>query len=103
MSFWFAIFILTLLGLSLFIHQLCLHYEVVDFLFSKAQKFHIVCKILSKEIPKNRILLSAHYDSPYEFPLLGRLRLRSIAFILSAIAIVIVTSCFVADVYELCL
>ncbi len=91
MGLWFAIFALTLLGLLIFVLQQCLLYEVVDFLFPKAQEFHVVGKILPKEERRNRILLSAHYDSPYEFPLLGRLRMRSPILILSTVAIVVMT------------
>jgi len=72
MGLWFVIFVLTLLGLSIFVLQQCLHYEIVDFLFPEAREFHVVGKILPREAPKREILLSAHYDSPYEFPLLSK-------------------------------
>jgi len=91
MGLWFAIFVLTLLGLSIFVLQQCLHYEIVDFLFPKAREFHVVGKILPREAPKRKILLSAHYDSPYEFPLLSKLRMKSPLLILPTVAIVVIT------------
>jgi hypothetical protein len=56
-GFWFAIFILT--PRNIIIHTPAMFALWSRwFLILKAQKFHIVCKTLSKEIPKNRILLS---------------------------------------------
>ncbi len=91
-GFWFMTFVLILLGFALFIFQQCLHYEVIDFLFPKVQEFHVIGKIKPRERVEKTILLSAHYDSPYEFPLLGRLRSKSIFVIFPLIAIVFATA-----------
>lgn len=91
MGFWAAITVFAFIGLLVFILQQCLLYEVVDFLFPKVREFHVVGKILPRNKPKYRILLSAHYDSPYVFPLLSRLRMKSPYLILSTVAIVIAT------------
>ncbi|TDA25158.1 MAG: hypothetical protein DSO00_09020 [Archaeoglobi archaeon] len=92
MGYWFLTFLLLSLGMAIFILQQCLHYELIDFLFPKTQEFHIVGKIMPKETPKKRILLSAHYDSPYEFPLLGRLRHKAAFIILPLISIVAISA-----------
>lgn len=91
MGFWFVIFVLTLFELSRFVLHQCLHYEVVDLLFPRAQEFHIVDRTFPSGTPKNKILLSACYDSPYEFPLLSRLRMRPPLLILSTVAMVVIT------------
>ncbi|MFN3383266.1 MAG: M28 family metallopeptidase [Archaeoglobaceae archaeon] len=92
MGSWLMSFFLILLGFALFLFQQCLHYEIIDFLFPKVQEFHVIGKIKPRERVEKRILLSAHYDSPYEFPLLGRLRSKSIFVISPLIAIVFITA-----------
>ncbi|MEM2189889.1 MAG: M20/M25/M40 family metallo-hydrolase [Archaeoglobaceae archaeon] len=92
MEIWFLTFILIFAGFMIFILQQCLHFELIDFLFPKVQEFHVVGKIKPKEEAKKRILLSAHYDSPYEFPLTGKLRHKSALIIFPLIAIVLITA-----------
>lgn len=90
-EFWIATFILIFIGMAIFVLQQCLHYEIVDFLFPKVQEFHIVGRITPREEAKRRIILSAHYDSPYEFPILGRLRAKSAMIVLPLLVIVALT------------
>ncbi|MEM4540442.1 MAG: M28 family metallopeptidase [Archaeoglobaceae archaeon] len=92
MDFWIATFFLIILGMAIFVFQQCLHYEIIDFLFPKVQEFHVVGKINPKGRAEKKILLSAHYDSPYEFPLTGKLRHKSALIILPLIAIVLITA-----------
>ncbi|MEM2214641.1 MAG: M20/M25/M40 family metallo-hydrolase [Candidatus Nezhaarchaeales archaeon] len=75
------------LALLIFFLQQCLHYEVIDIFFPRVKEFHVIGKIKPKREAKKLVIISAHYDSAYEFPLLGRLRTRSIYVVSLAIAI----------------
>ncbi|MCS7144880.1 MAG: M28 family peptidase, partial [Archaeoglobaceae archaeon] len=92
MEYWIITFILISIGMAIFIFQQCLHHEIIDFLFPKVQEFHVIGKIIPKETLKRKILLSAHYDSPYEFPLVGKLRHKSALIILPLIVLVLLTA-----------
>ncbi len=83
--------ILILSAFLIFLFQQCLHYEIIDFLFPEVEEFHVVGKIMPKGEPKKLVLITAHYDSPYEFPLLGRLKHKSVFIIGPAIAITLLT------------
>ncbi|MEM4425061.1 MAG: M20/M25/M40 family metallo-hydrolase [Candidatus Nezhaarchaeales archaeon] len=83
--------LLVSLALLVFFLQQCLHYEVVDVFFPRVKEFHIIGKIKPKKEAKNLVIISAHYDSAYEFPLLGRLRMKSIYVIVPTIAIALTT------------
>ncbi|MEM0233021.1 MAG: hypothetical protein QXL22_03265 [Candidatus Nezhaarchaeales archaeon] len=59
---------------------------MIDIFFPRVKEFHVIGKIKPNREAKKLVIISAYYDSAYEFPLLGRLRTRSIYVILLAIA-----------------
>ncbi|AAB90663.1 MULTISPECIES: M28 family metallopeptidase [Archaeoglobus] len=83
--------ILMLAAFFIFLFQQCLHYEIIDFVFPEVEEFHVVGKIKPKSRAEKLAIISAHYDSPYEFPLLGRLKKKSFLIIGPAIAITLLT------------
>lgn len=91
-SGYFPISALLILGGFLLYHfQQNLHYEVIDFLFPEKESFHVYGKIKPKGKPRKIALLSAHHDSAYEFPLLGKLRKKGVYFILITVIITLLT------------
>lgn len=83
--------LLMLAAFLIFLLQQCLLYEIVDFLFPEVEEFHIIGKIKPKGEAKKLVLISAHYDSPYEFPLLGKLKKKSVYIIAPSIVITLLT------------
>lgn len=83
--------VLMLSGFLIFLFQQCLIYEIVDFVFPEVEEFHVIGKINPKGKAEKLAIISAHYDSPYEFPLLGRLKKKSVYIIGSTIAITLFT------------
>ncbi len=79
--FFLLSFIFILIGILIYIFQQNFLLEVVDIFFPKVQEFHILGKIFPKKDAKNLVILSAHYDSAYEFPLLGKYRKKGILFL----------------------
>lgn len=84
-----AVFMLA--AFLIFLFQQCLHYEIIDFFFPEVEEFHVVGKIKPKGEAKKLAIISAHYDSPYEFPLLGRLKKKAVYIIGPAIVITLLT------------
>jgi len=82
---------LMLIAFLIFLFQQCLHYEIIDFIFPEVEEFHIVGKIKPRGEAKKLVIISAHYDSAYEFPLLGRLKKKSVYIIFPAIIITLLT------------
>lgn len=82
---------LMLIAFLIFLFQQCLHYEIIDFFFPEVEEFHVVGKIRPNGEAKKLVILSAHYDSAYEFPLLGKLKTKSIYIIGPAVAITLLT------------
>lgn len=69
------------LSLLIYVLQQNLLMEVVDVFFPPVKEFHVIGKLKPRKETKNLVILSAHYDSAYEFPLLGRWRKKGVAFI----------------------
>lgn len=86
--------ILMLSAFLLFLFQQCLHYEIIDFVFPEVKEFHVIGKINPRGDAEKLAIISAHYDSPYEFPLLGRLKKKSVYIIGPAIAMTLLTMFF---------
>jgi hypothetical protein len=75
-------------AIGIYFVQQNLLWEMIDFLFPKKESFHVIGKIKPVNKPvKNLILLSGHYDSAYEFPLLNKLGGNSIYVIISTLLI----------------
>ncbi len=83
--------ILMLVAFFIFLFQQCLHYEIIDFFFPEVEEFHVVGKIKPKGRAEKLAIISAHYDSPYEFSLLGKLKKKSVLIIGPTIAITLLT------------
>lgn len=80
--------LLIIIALAIYSLQQNFLYEVIDFLFPKKTSFHVIGKIKPNRTPSQRlVLLSGHYDSAYEFPILNKLGQNSIYLIISALSI----------------
>ncbi|MFX0114663.1 MAG: M28 family metallopeptidase [Candidatus Hodarchaeota archaeon] len=73
--------IFIVLGLMLFSAQQVFLAEIVDPLFPKRSSTNVIGKISATGTPKGTILLGAHHDSAYEFPLFCRLGKNAIIVI----------------------
>ncbi|MGC9126539.1 MAG: M28 family metallopeptidase [Thermoplasmata archaeon] len=73
--------ILLMIGILIYILQQNLLLEVVDIFFPRVKEFHVIGKIRPLKEAKKLAILSAHYDSAYEFPLLGRHRKKGLLFL----------------------
>ncbi|MFP3318327.1 MAG: M28 family peptidase [Thermoplasmata archaeon] len=82
---------LIILSLLIYIFQQNLLLEVIDIFFPRVKEFHVLGKIKPKNNEKNLVILSAHYDSAYEFPLLGRHRKKGILFLNLTVFVAIIS------------
>ncbi len=93
--YFFGIFILVpffiFLALLIYIIQQNLLLEIVDIFFPSVKEFHVIGKIKPRKEAKNLVLLSAHYDSAYEFPILGRYRKKGLQFLNITVYVAIIT------------
>ncbi len=81
--------ILILAGILLYHLQQNLHYEIVDFLFPEKESFHVYGKIMPVGEADRIAILSAHHDSAYEFPLLGRYRKKGVYFVVLTVSVIL--------------
>jgi hypothetical protein len=79
---------MIIIALAIYVVQQNLLYEVIDFLFPEKTSFHVIGKIKSHQTPPQKlVLLSGHYDSAYEFPIMNKLGQKSIYLIISVVSI----------------